>query len=200
MAAALAIHEIEHNQRIVLRGMAWQDFEAVLAIRGDRAGVRVFYLEGEIELMSPAKEDEGRKKTLARLLEAWAVQTGVDLNGFGSWTLKNEVREVGAEPDECYIVGESTDRDTPHLVIEVEWSRPTGLAKREIYRRLGVPELWTLKSDGSLVILVLRDDAWAESEQSEVLPSLDVKWLSSFLSIEPQTKAVRALVDALRRG
>jgi hypothetical protein len=27
-----------------MRGMSWQDFEALLAMRGDRAGVRMYYL------------------------------------------------------------------------------------------------------------------------------------------------------------
>lgn len=79
------------------------------------------------------------------------MESDVSLNGFGSWTLKKELREAGAEPDECYIVGESTEKAVPDLAIEVEWSRATGLSKPEIYRRLGVRELWTLKSDGRLI-------------------------------------------------
>jgi len=197
VTAALHLDGIEHDQHVVLRGMSWQDFEALLAIRGDRAGVRMYYLDGEIEIVSPAKIHEGRKKTLARLLETWAIETGTSLNGFGSWTLKKEIREAGAEPDECYIVGE-TDKDNPDLAIEVEWSRTTGLAKREIYRRLGVRELWTLKNDGRLVVAVLHEGDWVERAKSKVLPKLDVAWLVSFLGIEPQSKAVRSLRDALR--
>jgi Uma2 family endonuclease len=198
MVAAPPLLEDEQDQHVVLRDMAWQDYEALLAIRGDRAGVRMYYLDGEIEIMSPAKTHEGRKTTLARLLEVWAMECGVDLNGFGSWTLKKEVREAGAEPDECYIVGKSTEKDVPDLAIEVEWSRAMGLAKHEIYRRLGVRELWTLKSSGRLVIRTLERDAWVEQSKSKVLPKLDVQWLLSFLSIAPQSKAVRALSDAMR--
>jgi Uma2 family endonuclease len=197
-AAALHLDDAEEDQHVVMRGMSWQDFEALLAIRGDRAGVRMYYLDGEIEIMSPTKVHEGRKKTLARLLEVWALESGIALNGFGSWTLKKEVREAGAEPDECYILGEA-DKDVPDLAIEVEWSRATGLAKREIYRRLGVQELWTLKSDGRLVISILQKGDWVERSKSKLFPKLDVTWLLSFLTVEPQSKAVRALRDALRR-
>lgn len=189
--------EIEQDQHVVLRGMAWQDYEAMLALRGDRAGVRMYYLDGEIEIMSPAKTHEGRKTALARLLEMWALETDVDLNGFGSWTLKSEVREAGAEPDECYIVGPA-DKSAPDLAIEVEWSRTTGLAKQEIYRRLGVRELWTLKSDGRLVVRVLEKGQWVERPKSKLFPSLDLGWLVSFVDMEPQSRAVRALRDALR--
>ena len=60
---------IDEDQHVVLRAMAWQDFEALLAIRGDRAGVRMYYLDGEIELASSTRIHEERKTTLARLLE-----------------------------------------------------------------------------------------------------------------------------------
>ena len=125
------------------------------------------------------------------------VEAGIALNGFGAWTLKQELREAGAEPDECYIVGDK-DRDIPDLVIEVEWSRTTGLPKREIYRRLGVKELWTLKGDGSLIIAVLHRGAWVGRSRSKLLPRLDPARLCSFLLVQPQSKAVRSYLDALR--
>ena len=198
MVEALASSSFEEDQHVVLRAMSWQDFEALLAIRGDRAGVRMYYLDGEIEIVSPIKIHEERKTTLARLLEIWAMETDVALNGFGSWTLKRELREAGAEPDECYIVGDSTEQDFPDLAIEVEWSRATGLPKAEIYRRLGVRELWTLKSDGRLIVRILQKGEWVEHTRSKLFPKLDLPWLLSFLDITPQSKAVRALRDALR--
>jgi Uma2 family endonuclease len=78
--------------------MSWQDFEALLAIRGERSGVRMYYLDGEVEIMSPTKIHEGRKTTLARLLEIWAMESDIALNGFGSWTLTKELREAGPSP------------------------------------------------------------------------------------------------------
>ena len=187
----------DEDQHVVLRG-TFADFETMLAIRGDDAGVRMYYLDGEIELMSPARVHENRKTTLARLLETWATEHDIDLNGFGSWTLKQSRKDAGAEPDECYILGSPDDREGPDLVIEVEWSRSLGLAKHEIYRRLGVRELWTLRRDKSLLIRSLRDEQWVETEQSTLLPSLDLRSLLAFADIEPQSKAVRALLDALR--
>ncbi|TMQ04728.1 MAG: Uma2 family endonuclease [Deltaproteobacteria bacterium] len=198
MVAASSPPSFEEDQHVVLRAMSWQDFEALLAIRGERSGVRMYYLDGEIEIVSPTKIHEGRKTTLARLLEIWAMESDIALNGFGSWTLKKELREAGAEPDECYIIGESTEKDVPDLAIEVEWSRTTGLSKPEIYRRLGVRELWTLKSDGHLIVRILEKGEWVEHAKSKLLPKLDLTWLRSFLDIAPQSKAVRALRDALR--
>jgi Uma2 family endonuclease len=198
MVVAFPAHSFDEDQRVVLGTMSWQDFEAFLAIRGERSGVRMYYLDGAIEIMSPTKTHEGRKKALARLLELWAMETGVSLNGFGSWTLKDEMREAGAEPDECYIVGDK-DKDIPDLAIEVEWSRVTGLAKPEIYRRLGVRELWTIKVDGSVMVRVLHKGQWIEQTKSKLFPKLDLAWLVSFLDVTPQNKAVLAVRDALRK-
>jgi Uma2 family endonuclease len=197
MVAAVPASSFDEDQRVVLGAVSWQDFETMLGIRGDHAGVRMYYLDGAIEIMSPTRTHEGRKRALGRLLEMWAVETGVILSAFGSWTLKQPKREAGAEPDECYIVGEA-DKDIPDLAIEVEWSRVTGLAKPEIYRRLGVRELWTLKSDGALVIRVIENGDWIERTTSMLFPALDLPWLLSFLDIVPQGKAVLALRDDLR--
>ncbi len=157
----------------------------------------MYYLDGEIEIVSPTKIHEARKTTLARLLEVWALESDVPLNGFGSWTLKKELREAGAEPDECYILGDP-EKDVPDLAIEVEWSRTLGLPKTEIYRRLGVRELWTLRNDGALVVRILEQGNWTERPSSTLLPELDLHWLVSFLEIVPQSAAVRALRDAMR--
>jgi Uma2 family endonuclease len=191
--------DAEQDQHVVLGMMSWQAYEAMLAIRGDRAGVRMYYLDGAIEIMSPAKIHESRKKCLARLLELWALKTGVSLNGFGSWTLKKPRRKAGAEPDECYIVGDSTEKEVPDLVIEVESSRELGLPKEEIYRRLGVRELWTLKADGTLVVRALVKGRWALRSRRKLLPKLDLAKLLEFSAIEPQSEAVRRFRDSLRK-
>lgn len=186
----------DHDQRVILREMSWKDFEVFLALRGDRAGVRAYYLNGEIELMSPSGGHKGLKKTLARLLEAWADEVGLELNGYGSWTLKNDPNEVGAEPDECYVVG-AVSKDLPDLAIEVIRTRG-GLRKLDIYRGLGVREVWMLDRRHCIQVHVLRPDGYEAVAKSEVLPALDLVWLAGFLDDESQSQAVRALRAAVR--
>ena len=190
---------VDEDQRVVLWDVAWQDYEALLAIRGERPKPRIYYLDGAIELVSTSKTHEYRKKTLGRLFETWATERRLDVNGFGQWTLKKELKEAGAEPDECYIIGDPEPRTVPDLAIEIEWSRVVGLDKHEIYRRLGVRELWTLKHDGGLVVRVLERGRWVIRSKSKLFPKLDLDWLVAFLEIEPQSKAVRALLDELRK-
>src|SRR6266496_944782 len=86
-----------YDHRVRLHDVTWEQYETLLAIRGDRAGVRMAYLEGELELMSPSRTHESIKKVLARLLEAYAEERGLDLNGFGSMTLKSQPKEPRAD-------------------------------------------------------------------------------------------------------
>jgi len=198
MYALRASNEPELDERVILHGISWQAFEDMLAARGNASGVRMYYLDGEVELLSPARDHELRKKMLARLLEMWAFETDTELGGFGSWTLKKRPKKAGAEPDECYTVGDE-DKRVPDLVIEIEWSHTLGLPKQDIYARLGVRELWTLTAEGRLIVRVLTGTRYVESKKSKVLPKLDVQWLFSFATSGSQTKAVRALHAAMKK-
>lgn len=167
----------------------------MLALRGDSSGVRMYYAGGRIELMSPSDGHEGLKKTLARLLEAWADHRGLELNGYGSWTLKNVPEELSAEPDECYVL-DAPHKELPDLVIEVAWTRG-GLKKLDIYRGLGVREVWMIDRTHELQVHALRASGYERLARSELLPDLDLAWLSGFLGAPSQSQAVRALRAAL---
>lgn len=184
------------DQRVILHGQRFRDYEVLLALRGERSGVRIYFLEGAVELMSPSIDHEAIKKTLGRLVEAWAEERGLDLNGYGSWTLKSEPEARGAEPDECYVVG-ATRKDRPDLAIEVQWTRG-GLDKLAIYQGLGVREVWIWRRAGVIDVHVLREGGYERLERSELLPALDLVQLASFVPAENQTQAVRAYRAALR--
>ncbi|MBX5484216.1 MAG: hypothetical protein IRZ16_20510 [Myxococcaceae bacterium] len=53
----------------------------LLAARGDSSAVRISYLRGEVELMTPSATHEPHQTTIARLLEVWSIEQGVDLAG-----------------------------------------------------------------------------------------------------------------------
>jgi Uma2 family endonuclease len=186
----------EEDQRIFFPDVTWTDFEVMLAIRGDRAGVRMTYLNGVLELMSPSLDHEGVKKCVARLLEIYALETGLDVNGFGSWTLKNPLRARALEPDECYSVG--SGRPTrPDLAIEVIWTSG-GIDKLEVYRGLGVPEVWIWR-DGRIEVHQLAGDRYERHERSALFADLDLEELARHVDAENQSHAVRQYRDALRR-
>ena len=183
------------DQRVILDGIDWWQFETFLAIRGDRAGVRVAYLEGQLEIMSPSRSHGRLAKMISRLLEAYADAKGLVFEGYGSMTLRNAPKLRGLEPDECYAVGAA--KDSPDLAVEVIWTHG-GIDKLDVYRGLGVREVWIWKQE-DLKAYELRGDAYAEVSQSVVIPGLAPAFIRQFLDCETQTEAVRKLRAALTK-
>jgi len=180
---------------VTLHDVSWADFEMILQIRGDRGGVRVTYLNGVLELMTPSVDHEGIKKTIARLLEAYAEEKGLPFNGFGSWTLKNARRARALEPDECYslTLGRPT---SPDLAIEVVWTSG-GIDKLDVYRGLGVQEVWFWR-EGVIEVWLLIDERYTRQERSGLLPDLDLTDLARHIDPENQTESVRRYRQTLR--
>ncbi len=182
------------DQRVILDDVHWSDYETLLAVRGEKASPRLTYLEGTLELMTPSRDHEILKKKLARLVEAYAEELGIELEGYGSWTLKRKDLERGLEPDECYSIGSASD--VPALAVEVIWTSG-GLDKLEIYRRLGVAEVWIWK-DGKITTFALRGDRYEQIARSELIPQIEFDLVRSLLELPSQTAAVRELRARLR--
>lgn len=184
------------DQRVTLSDVSWADFELILQIRGDSSGVRLTYINGALELMSPSADHEGIKTTFGRLLETYAEERGLTLNGFGSWTLKNPLRARALEPDECYSLTPGRPQK-PDLAIEVVWTSG-GIDKLDVYRGLGVGEVWMWR-EGMIEIYVLVGDAYERRERSVCLPDIDLAELAHHIDAENQTEAVKKYRQTLRR-
>jgi Uma2 family endonuclease len=185
------------DQRVRLHGIRWQDYESLLTMRGESSGTRVTYLDGELELMTPSIDHEDQRTRLGRLLFAYAEETGIELEGFGSWTVRKEAKARGIEADECFVIGPITrPPEVPDLACEVIWTSG-GIDKLEVYRGLSVPEVWFWK-DGTLCIYVLEDEAYTQTARSRLLPNLDPGLIVRCMTYPSQTQAVRSLRAALR--
>jgi Uma2 family endonuclease len=186
------------EQRFVLRNVPWHVYVSLhdsLELAG--SGVRMTYLEGTLELMRPSEAHEEYNKMLARLLEAYAEEADIDLNGRGSTTFREEPKERGLEPDECYSVGPFSGR--PDVAIEVVLTSPL-VDKLRVYEGLGIREVWVWQR-AQLVIHALGPDGYVVAPRSAVFPSLDLDLLSSFVKVgESQTKLVKAYRAALRHA
>jgi Uma2 family endonuclease len=182
------------EQRFTLHGITWEQYETLREATDHIPGLRMTYLEGVLELMSPSRDHEGIKKCLARLLEIYALERGLPLNGYGSTTFRKRAKERGLEPDECYCVGPL--KEVPDIAVEVVLSSG-GIDKLDVYGGLDVPEVWFWE-DGRLAICQLAADGYHSAARSRFLPDLDVEQLLAFVRPDDQTEAVRAYRDALR--
>jgi Uma2 family endonuclease len=203
LADRLRTHdEAPHDDHVVVvRNAAWSDYQRFLELRGDRPVPRLAYLEGVIQLMSPSQDHEAIKSLIGHLVAVWCLEQGIEFSSFGSWTLESKDDERGVEPDECYVFGDPRGVPRPHLAIEVIWTSG-GLDKREIYRKLGVSELWFWRR-GRIIVYVLRGEAYEESPHSEVLRGIDLVELAGFLDRRSASRAIleyRGALQARSRG
>lgn len=184
----------DEEQRVLLHDVPWAAY-VVLRDSIESSGVRMTYLEGKLEIMSPSRAHQVDKKQIARLLELFCLERDIPLFGYGSTTFRKEEGERGLEPDECYCRG--ADKPVPDLALEVVKTRGS-IDKLEVYRGLGVGEVWVFE-DGAFQVLVLRGDRYERSPVSAVLPEVDLPVLASFAVRADQHAALRAFRDALRR-
>jgi Uma2 family endonuclease len=197
--AGAASEERDGERRFVLHGVPWWTYVALRDALDDQSGLKMTYLHGTLELMSPSTLHEDAKKIIARLVEVWAMERDVDLRGFGGATFRREAKERGLEPDECYKLGKLEEDGVPDLAIEVIVSNPL-VDKMAVYAGLGVPEVWEWRpTTSSIVIHRLVGDAYQPRDTSEVLPDLDVAQLSQFVRPgENQTRLAKDYQAALR--
>jgi len=183
------------EQRFTIHNITWEQYEAMRAATDHIPGLRMTYLEGVLELMSSSRDHEWVKKCLARLLEIYALERSLPLNGYGGTTFRKRAKERGLEPDECYCLGPMGE--VPDIAIEVVFSSG-GIDKLEVYRGLEIPEVWIWEADRMTIWRLGKAGRYHSVKRSRFLPGLDVEQLLSFVRPDDQTGAVRAYRDALR--
>lgn len=187
------------EQRFVLHGVPWWTYVALRDALDDHAGLKLTYLRGTLELMSPSMLHEDAKTIIARLIELWSMERDVDLRGFGGATFRREAKERGLEPDECYKLGKLEEDGVPDIAIEVIVTNPL-VDKMAVYAGLAVPEVWVWRpATNSIVVHCLAGDSYEVRERSSVLPDLDLAELSSFVRPgESQLQLAKQYQAALR--
>lgn len=105
----------------------------------------------------------------------------IDFEGYGSTTFKAKAKRAGLEPDDCFYIQNNVAMrgirklnmaidPPPDLAIEVDVTSKT---KFDVYRVLGVPELWLY--DQTLKIYILQNGEYTESEFSPTFGNIPVR-------------------------
>jgi Uma2 family endonuclease len=182
------------EQRVILYDVSWEQYEQLSDMFIDEFP-RMTYLEGTLEIiMTTSPEHERLKKIIARLIETYAVERLINLNGYGSATFRRQAVRRGAEPDECYCLG--TLAEVPDIVIEIALTSG-GVDKLEVYRGLQVPEVW-FWANSRFSLYHLREGGYELISRSEFLPDLDLSVLSQYVGYVNQTEAVIAYKTVLQ--
>ena len=186
------------ENRLVMHGVTWAQYVTLRDVLG-AAGLRLTYITGSLELVTPSADHERAKKVLARLLERYAFVKDIPINSSGSTTFREESREVGLEPDECYYFGRDYDaerRPFPDLAIEIVIS--SGMDKLAAYAGLQVAEVW-LWTPTERNVYLLRGTEYELVSRSRFLPDLDLDLLFSHVWRRDQHSALKDFDSAIRK-
>ena len=144
------------GQAVMLRGVSWDEYLAYNA-EPENEGVRMYYSDGSLLLMTTGRLHERIRSILGALLHVWAEQHDQAIMCCGQWTLQKELEQKGLEADNCYYVSSTPlVRGKPEL--DLRKDPPPDLAmevditthsrhKFDIYAALGVAEIWVWQGD-----------------------------------------------------
>jgi Uma2 family endonuclease len=184
------------DQRVILYDAPWSLYEELLAQRGQKSVPRLVFWDGALEIMTPSFNHDLIAHNIGCLVEAYADHEGIEITGIGSWTQKKKRVKRGAEPDQCYIVGEPFGHPRPDFAIEVVWTSG-GLSKLDVWRKLGVPEVW-IWQDGELTVHALRGEKFELVADSRFVPGIDLELVARLATLS-RPAALRALRATFRR-
>jgi len=184
----------EPEQRIIVCGVSWKDYlKFDKRLGDDRSGPRLYYLDGDLEIMSTSDEHERIKKWVGDFIGDYLFEKGFDVITRGQATMRQAVKKAGAEPDDAWCIREP--KKHPDLVFEVALT--TGINKLEIYRRMAVAEVWFWRKNRIEVFVLQRSGEYLRATRSELLPSLDISIIENCLAMDSWRAARKAFRSAI---
>ncbi|WP_016951037.1 Uma2 family endonuclease [Anabaena sp. PCC 7108] len=182
------------EERQTITGVNWENYEALLNDLGDSLQYRVTYLDGVIELVSPSRRHEIRKTVIGSLLESYFQEKRIRYFPLGSTTFRKQAKRGGVEPDESYCIG--VEKEIPDLAIEVIVTSG-GIDKLEVYKRLGVTEVWFFQNN-QFAVYNLRGESYQLVSKSELLPNLNLTILAQYVVADDPLDAAIAFREKIR--
>lgn len=195
------------SDRVILRNISWHTYQALVTDFENSPAVRLTYDRGTLEIRMPLDPRESYKKLIGRLIEAATEELGLEVRSLGSRTCNREDLTNGLEPDQCYYIQhepvvrgvEQIDLNKlppPDLALEIDITS-SSLDRFEIYKNLGVPEIW--RFDGKrLTINLLDADRYVVADCSVALSPLQTTDFPSFV-LQDQTVGENSLLRQFRQ-
>jgi Uma2 family endonuclease len=198
------------NASIVLRGVSWLTFKALMADVGDDRAWRIAYDQGVLEIRMPLLQHEVPKGMIEDFVTTMADELEIEVLKAGALTLDREDLTRAIEPDTCfYIQNEAIVRGLekinlpvnppPDLAVESDYTN-SSVNKQSIYAAFGVPEIWRYKNN-TLLVYRLEDGKYEQCDRSGAFPFLPISEVPGFIEQSKtigQRSAVRAFRERIR--
>jgi Uma2 family endonuclease len=191
--------------RVVLQGVSWQTFKALMADIGDNRACRIAYDRGLLEIRMPLPEHEEPKRLLESFIESLADELEIELRSLGALYLEREDLTRAVEPDSCFYIQNELqvrgkninwpDVPPPDLVVESDYTS-SSLNKFNLYASLGVPELWRYRQQ-TLQVYQLLEGKYEQMDKSLAFPFLPIAEIPGFIE-QSKTIGQRASVRLFR--
>jgi len=176
---------------LVLEGIRWQTYEALLEDLGNHSRVRLTYDRGRLEIMAPLYRHERYGRQLGQFIHTLAGVMDMPMVSAGAMTIRREDLERGLEPDNCFYLAswpqiqgrhelDFTIDPPPDLAIEIDITS-SSLDKLSIYAALGVPEVWRFNGAAFRCYHRNNQGSYEEHPNSRSFPFLAVADLVPFL-------------------
>jgi Uma2 family endonuclease len=196
MAISLLEQPIE-EKLVTVHGVSWEQFQIIAAQLEDNREVRLTYLAGVMEIMSPVGDKhEYVKTTLGYLLEAYMREKGIRFYGRGGFTLE-EPGYASGTPDESYCIG--SNKETPDIVIEVIVTSGT-INRKDLYKPKRIPEVWFWKANQIQIFCLNEQGEYEEVNRSRFFPDLNPALLLHYISMPDQYDAVQEFIQTIRNN
>ena len=176
---------IGQNERTVIRGVDWADYERLLEVVGERSAIRLAYDGRDLEIMSPGPLHDDVKGRAGKFIEVVSEELDVAWRNLGSTTWKRPAVKRGIEADQCYYFqpdklaqaaaavrrksNDVADYPNPDLAVEVDISA-SEVDRPGIYALLKVVEVWRFDTAGVTIDRLNNDGTFAAAEMSGFLP------------------------------
>lgn len=201
------VEQVRAERCFGLHGVSWQTY-LELRMSPQNEHVRMTYDRGKLKMMSPSKTHEQLASLIARLIEVWTEEIGIDIQSCRTVTFQREDLERGLEPDNCYYVANEplarskSELDLaadppPDLAIEIDLTGDM-MDKLTLYAAFCVPEVWRFDGRDLQVFVLAEDGQYQQRVDSLSFPSLPPAEIESVLR-KLGTASETALVRSFRQ-
>jgi Uma2 family endonuclease len=188
----MAIAQVPRGQSLVLDGIDWRTYSRLVRVIGGRAGVRLSFDRGRLEIMHPLPEHETAAYILGRFIDTLTEELGLPVKAGRSTTFRRRRRQRGLEADNSYwIANESKVRGKqtidlrvdppPDLAVEIDLTH-SSVDRMGIYAALRVAEVWRLDGQGLTCHVLRSDGAYEVVTHSRAFPQLKLADVDAFMT------------------
>ncbi|MEA5602974.1 Uma2 family endonuclease [Nostoc sp. UHCC 0252] len=189
------VEQPTEEKLVTLKDVSWEQFKGIETQLQENRNVRLSYLSGILEIMSPiGDKHEKVKSTVGLLLEAYMKKLGIRFYRRGGFTLE-EPGYASGTPDESYSIG--TEKEVPDIVIEIIVTSGT-INRKELYKPKKVPEVWFWKSNSIEIFRLSEQGEYEQVDRSVFFPDLDPALLLNYVAMPDQYDAVVQFEQAIR--